>query len=138
MTQISILSFVTLTCAALTADFLGGFLTSLQISAVKPTIIAVGISNFIRGLGINLGIDGLVTSTVVAIYSVQLIIAIVVLCVFFSIVLASPKGTYTTLDCVVALFVFIFESIPFISALPCWGFFVLFLRWRFFHGSDST
>ena len=138
MTQISILSLVTLTCAALIADFLGVFLTSLQFSAVLPAAIAVSISNFITLLGINLGIEDIVISTVVAIYSVQFIIAIVVLCVFFSIVLASPKGTYTMLDCVVALFVFIFESIPFIAALPCWGFFVLFLRWRSFLGSDST
>ena len=138
MTQVSVLSLVTLTCAALVADFLGVFLTYLQISAALPAAIAVSISNFIRYLGINLGIEGLVTSTVVAIYSVQFIIAIVVICVFFSIVLASPKGTYTMLDCVVALFVFILESIPFIAALTCWGFFVLFLRWRLFLRSDST
>ena len=108
-------------CLARVADFLGVFLTYLQISAALPAAIAVSISNFIRYLGINLGIEGLVTSTVVAIYSVQFIIAIVVICVFFSIVLASPKGTYTMLDCVVALFVFILESIPFIAALTCWG-----------------
>ena len=71
-----------------------------------------------------------IISASLGVYTLHFVISLIVLCIFLSIVLATPKGSYTLLDCIIGLLVFFVESLPFVGGFTFWTFFVWFLRVR--------
>ena len=70
-------------------------------------------------------------------FGIQFFLSLITLCIFYSIVLASPKGTFTFIHCLSALGIFIVESIPFLCGIPSWGWFAVILRRRSASSSGS-
>ena len=64
----------------------------------------------------------------------QFFISLFILCLFYALVLSSPKGTYTLSDCLIAAGVAFLESIPFVGGFTFWGAFSVYLKRREFSG----
>ena len=118
------------------AETLGVIVASFQ-SAILPYATGIGIATaLVDGVLNFFGIDiadtvlgALFTASIVPFF-LHFFIALIVLIIFFSFYLASSKGTYTVLDCVIAISVFFIESLPIVGGLTCWAFFIWYLRSR--------
>ena len=113
------------------ADVVGALLIPVQIAGLAtgavPIVLAASaiIRFFSETFANTLVLLGL------AIYIVDFIVSLIVLIIYFSIVLASKKGTFSVADNLIAISVFITESIPFLGGfLPSWSFFATYLRFR--------
>ena len=96
------------------ADLISAGLTSLQISTLSalflgPQALITGavafvfaVVDFLFGTDILLHVSG----GFAIFLSLQALVALLTLCVFYAIVLVSPKGTYTALDCLICCRVF--------------------------------
>ena len=58
----------------------------------------------------------------------QAIVSVFTLCVFYAIVMISPKGTYSLSDCLIAAGVCLLETMPFFTTFVFWGSFAVYLR----------
>ena len=64
----------------------------------------------------DFGVFDATATGLVLIFSIQVIISLFTLVLFYSIVYISPKGTFTLADCLLAPVVFLLESILFCAA----------------------
>ena len=154
------MSLLFFTGIAAIADSIGVVFLNLQVVAAVPaTIGAAGgtlvkvageiVSNLGEGankvlnrlFNIEIGVIEEVGETIekageviigasLGVYTLHFVISLIVLCIFLSIVLATPKGSYTLLDCIIGLLIFFVESLPFVGGFTFWTFFVWFLRVR--------
>lgn len=120
------------------ADLISAGLASLQISvfsallagpqALVTGIVAASITvvDFLFGTDILAHVAG----GFAVVLSVQMLVALLTLCVFYAVVLISPKDTYTLSDCLIAAGVFLLEAAPFICTFVFWGMFATYLRRR--------
>ncbi len=120
------------------ADLISTGLASLQISAfsalfVGPQALVTGAvalvltaADFLFGTEILVHIAG----GFAVFFSIQMLVALLTLCVFYAIVLISPKGTYTLSDCLIAAGIFLLEAAPFLCMFVFWGTFATYLRRR--------
>ena len=99
---------------------------SVASDAAVPVIIAAVVA--VETYLVDFGITSAALSVVFLLIAAQLLIALITVSVFFCIVLTSPKGSFSAFDCLLALGVFLLESIPFVGALPMWSFFCMLLR----------
>ena len=118
------------------SDVISTGLASLQLQAftaffggpqVLVTIIAaaaLAVIDVLFGAGILEKIAG----GFVVFLSMQALLSLLTLCVFYAIVLASPKGTYSVSDCLIAAGVCLLEAAPFLSTFTFWGTFAIYLR----------
>ena len=119
-------------------DLVGGALTSLQISALgalfvgPQALVTVGVAATLAALDFlfNLDLLGQVAGGFASFFSIQALLSLLTLCLFYAIVRISPKGTYTLLDCIIAAGVFLLEAAPFVSTFVFWGMFATYLRRR--------
>ncbi len=112
------------------AEFIGVFLTTIQGLALKPAVVVGAVATVLEFFGDPFGFAEDIFGVLIIIFGAQLFLALIVLCIFYAIVLASPKGSYTVYDCLVAAGVFIMESIPFFSFFTGWVGFLFYLKWR--------
>ena len=120
------------------SDLISAGLASLQISVF--TALFAGPQALVTGaVGVVLGVFDFLFSTDLLAYtaggfavflSIQMLVALLTLCVFYMIVLISPKGTYTISDCLIAAGVFLLEATPFLCSFVFWGTFATYLRRR--------
>ena len=120
------------------ADLISAGLASLQISVFAALFagpqalvtgavaLALAAVDFLFGSEILTHIAG---GFAVA-FSIQALVALLTLCVFYAIVRISPKGTYTISDCLIAAGVFLLEAAPFLPSFVFWGMFATYLRRR--------
>ena len=90
------------------------------------TGLTAWISDRLFGTGIIETTQGLLA----AVFASQMILALFTLCVFYAIALASPKGTYSVGDCLIAAGIFLLESIPLMCGFTAWGGFAAYLKRR--------
>ena len=64
------------------------------------------------------------------VFGIQFILSLLTLCVFYAIVLISPRGTYSVLDCLIAGGIFLAESMPILCGFTLWGGFAVYMRRR--------
>lgn len=108
-------------------------LQGLIASVAGPQVLVTGAVSASAGV-----IDSLFGSKIlesalgvfVGLFSIQLIISLLTLCLFYAFVLTSPKGTYTTLDCIIAAGVFLLSSVPILCGYSFWTTFSVYLRRR--------
>lgn len=94
--------------------------------AIVTGLIGIGVwlSDQILGTNIINDIQGMLA----VVFSLQVLVSIFTLCVFYAVVLSSPKGTYAASDCLVAAGIFLAESVPVLSGFTFWGGFAAYLR----------
>ena len=120
------------------ADLISAGLASLQISAFSalfagPQALVTGAVALVLGaVDFFFGAEILthVAGGFAVFLSIQAIVALLTLCVFYAIVLASPRGTYTISDCLIAAGIFLLEAAPFLCTFVFWGMFATYLRRR--------
>ena len=107
---------------------------SALISAVSgPQVIVtglVGIGVWIADQFLGTNIINNIQGMLLVVFSLQILVSIFTLCVFYAIVLSSPKGTYTVSDCLAAAGIFLLESIPVLCGFTFWGGFAAYLKRR--------
>ena len=119
-------------------DLVSGALASLQLSALSTlfvgpqALVTVGVAAVLAALDFLFGLDllGKAAGGFAVFFSIQAALSLMTLCLFYAIVRISPKGTFTTLDCVIAAGVCLLEAAPFISTFVFWGVFAAYLRRR--------
>ncbi|MCY4577397.1 MAG: hypothetical protein OXB96_03200 [Candidatus Kaiserbacteria bacterium] len=120
------------------SDVISSGLASLQISIFStlfggPQALLTGaVALALAAVDFLLGSDALayVAGGFTLLLSVQALVSLLTLCVFYAIVCVSPKGTYTLSDCLIAAGVFLLEAMPFLSMFVFWGTFAAYLRRR--------
>ena len=130
------LSLLFFTLFAWLSDVAGGFLFSMQSAALNsiltlPGGIAAAITSLIavfEAYIFNFGATELIIEIFVGMWGLQFMLALFTLCVFYAVVLSSPKGTYSLIDCLVAAGVFLIESFPFLGGFVGWSAFSVWLR----------
>lgn len=120
------------------ADILGVMINSLQLFVLGALLNPSGTGIVVAGVGaviaffeaylIDFGITDSVLSALVLLTSGQFLVSLATLIVFYSIVLSSPKGSFSLSSCLIALGVFLLESLPLIAFFPFWGMFAWYLR----------
>ena len=117
-------------------DLISTALSSLQISALgalftgPQALVTVGVAAALAALDFLFGLDtlGQVAGGFAVFFGIQAFLSLLTLCLFYAIVRISPKGTFTTLDCIIAAGVCLLEAAPFISSFVFWGMFAAYLR----------
>ena len=118
------------------SEVISGALGSLQSSSAAFLLdggITVGVLAVTAGIvDFFLGTDIIATAAgiIAVFFGIQAFVSLLTLCVFYTIVRISPKGTYTLLDCIIAAGVCLLEAAPFISSFVFWGMFAAYLRQR--------
>ena len=120
------------------ADLISAGLASLQISVfsallVGPQALVTGaVALILTAVDFLFGTEILthIAGGFAIFFSIQMLVALLTLCVFYAIVLVSPKGTYTLSDCLIAAGVFLLEAAPFLCTFVFWGTFATYLRRR--------
>ena len=130
MIQKPSLSLLVFTGPVVAGDFFSFVIGLLQVAALKPSLIAGSFVGVLEFFGDPFGVNDEILTIIFTLYSLQLFVSLTILCIFFSIVLASPKGSFSMPDCMIAVGVFVIESIPFIGWSPGWGAFLIYLRSR--------
>ena len=127
---------IAFTGVAWLSDVIGGALGSFQLNTLgflfggpqvlltAAVAVVLAVVDFITGTDTIAYIAGGFTFF----FSLQALLSLLVLCVFYAIVMASPKDTYTTLDCLIAAGVFLLEAAPFLGMFVFWGAFAAYLR----------
>ena len=105
-----------------------------QAIATGGAIIIAGIVDFIAGTDIVVKTAAGFT----VFLGIQALVSLLTLCVFYALVLASPKGTYTLSDCLVAAGIFLLEAAPFLCSFVFWGGFATYLKRREISGVTET
>ena len=135
------LSLLFFTGVAWLGDSAGVALLSYQLSVAQALFTPVGAiaTAVVSAVAVfesfvaDLGITDVVLGAVGALWGIQIVLALLILCLFFAIALASPKGAYSLSDYLVASGVFLFECIPFCGGFVGWGAFSIWLRRKMFH-----
>ena len=120
------------------ADLISAGLASLQISvfaalfAGPQALVTGAIALILTAVDFLFGTEILshVAGGFAVFLSIQMLVALLTLCVFYVIVLISPKGSYTLSDCLIAAGVFLLEATPFLCTFVFWGTFATYLRRR--------
>lgn len=132
------LSLLFFTGVAWLGDLAGAALLSYQLAAAQTiltpygaiaAVIVSAVAAF-ESFVVDMGVTDVVLGTVGALWGIQIVLALLILCLFFAIAFASPKGSYSLLDYLVASGVFLFECIPFCGGFVGWGAFSIWLRRR--------
>ena len=131
------------TAVAWLADFISVGLNSLQVSVFSALFLgpqalitgAVALILAVIDFIFSTDIFVHVTGGFVVFLSLQALVSLLTLCVFYAIVLSSPKGTYTLLDCLIAAGICLLEAAPFVSSFVFWGTFAAYLRRREISGA---
>ena len=120
------------------ADLISAGLASLQIATFSalfagPQALVTGaVALVLTAVDFLFGTEILVhiAGGFAVFLSIQMLVALLTLCIFYAIVLISPKGTYTLSDCLIAAGVFLLEAAPFLCTFVFWGTFATYLRRR--------
>lgn len=120
------------------ADLISAALASLQISAFAAllggpqAVITGAVALVLSAVDFLFGTEILahIAGGFAAFFSIQVLVALLTLCVFYAIVRISPKGTYSMSDCLIAAGVFLLEAAPFLPTFVFWGMFATYLRRR--------
>ena len=123
---------------AVITDTLGVIINALQVFTISAIITPLGAATGIAGVAItffekyifDFGITESALFSAALLFGAQMMLSLIVIVVFFSLVLSAPRGRYPIFICILAITVFLLESLPFVSALPFWGFFAWILRGR--------
>ena len=129
---------IAFTGVAWLSDVVSAGLASLQISTFTAlfygpqVLITIGVAVLLAIVDFLVGTDTIahVAGGFAVFLSVQALVSLLTLCVFYAIVRISPKGTYTIADCCIAAGVCLLEAAPFLGSFVFWGAFATYLRRR--------
>lgn len=127
--------------AAWLSDVVGIAISSLQYSALGVMQAAVAGPQVVitAGVGFAVWLADKFTGTEIIehvqglfgiVFGVQALVSLLTLCVFYAVVLMSPRGTYSILDCLVAAVIFLLEAMPLMCSFTFWGGFAVYIRRR--------
>lgn len=108
-------------------------LGAMQAAVSGPQVIitaGVGFAVWLADIFTGTQIIGYVQGLLGVIFGLQMLVSLLTLCVFYAIVLISPRGTYSFIDCLVAAAIFLLEAMPLLCSFTFWGGFAVYLRRR--------